>query len=121
MEGGVTMDFKDNPGILGHMRICLVFIAKMKNVKLEHPIESYDMDTMLEMFNEMEDMPDYRSRKRRLIRFKDDVILFFANIAMWIIRGFVSLLAKAGYEPARIEIAKIRETHDRFRNRFKKE
>jgi len=109
------MEFKDNPGILSHMRICLIFIAKMKNVKLEHPIEDYDMDTMLEMFNEMESMPDYRSRRDRLIRFKDDVILFFANIAVWIIRGFVFLLATAGYAPAKVEIVKLRKTHDKFR------
>ncbi len=109
------MELKNNPGILDNMRMCLVFMAKMKNVKLEHPLDEYDMDTMLKMFDEMEHMPVYRSPKKRFIRFKDDVVLFFANIAMWIVRGFVSFLARIGYEPAKVEIVKIRDIHDRYR------
>ena len=109
------MEFKNDPGILANMRFCLGAMAKLKNIKLEHPLESYDMDTMLVMMGEMEDVPIHYSRKERLIIFKDDVVIFFANIAMWVIRGFVSLLARAGYEPAKVEIVKIRETHDKYR------
>jgi len=109
------VEFKDNPGILSDMRFCLGAMAKIKNIKLEHPLESYDMDTMLRMMGEMEHMPIYRSRNERLIRFKDSIVLFFASIAMWIIRAFVSFLARVGYEPAKVEIVKIRETHDRYR------
>jgi len=109
------MDFKDDPGILENMRFCLGAMAKMMNVKLERPLKEYDMETMLKMMSEMEHMPIYRSPKEKLIRFKDSVVLFFANIAMWIIRGFVSLLATAGYAPAKVEIVKMRETHDKLR------
>lgn len=109
------MDFKQNLDILGNMRFCLGAMAKLKNVKLEHPLESYDMDTMLTMMEEMEPIPLYYSPKERFSIFKDNVIIFFANIAMWTIRGFVSFLAHAGYTPAKIEIVKLRETHDKLR------
>lgn len=109
------MEFKDNPDVLNSMRLCLVFMAKITNVKLEHPPNDYDMETMLKMMSEMEHLPIYRSPKEKLVKFKDDVIIFFANIAMWIIRGFVSFLARVGYAPAKVEIVKIRKTHDKLR------
>jgi len=120
MEGGVTVEFKtpefkDDPGILENMRFCLGAMARLKNVKLEHPLKEYDMDTMLNIFEEMEPMPLYYSPRERLIKFKDKIIIFFANIAMWILRGVIFLLAKAGCEPAKVEIEELRKTHDKYR------
>ena len=98
------------------MRECLVLVAKMKNVKLEHPAEDYDAETMLKMFKEMESMPIYRSPKERLIRFKDDVIVFFANIAMWVIRAFVFIVEKVSSTPECKEAAqKFRDDHNKLR------
>jgi len=65
------IDFKNDPDILSNMRICLEGIARIKGVKLQHPLEKYDMDVMLNMMKEMETLPVKRSFNGAP-RFKDD-------------------------------------------------
>lgn len=87
-------DFKNNPAILDNMRTCLVIMAKIKNVKLKHAPGEYDMDTVLNMLTEMENMPNYRSLKNRLIDFKDDAIIFGLTKVLQAVRAIVWSMGK---------------------------
>ena len=87
-------DFENDPGVLNNMRICLVSIAKMKGIRLKRNLDEYDMKTMLNMFEEMENMPIHRTPTQRLIRFKDDVVIFGAGILLWILGKIIFIIGK---------------------------
>lgn len=98
------------------MRQCLVLVAKTKNIKLQHPIEEYDVQTMLKMFKEMEHLPVYCSPKQRLKDLADKSVWYFAHGAMWIVRGLVfviTLMCRDGETQAATK--EFRVQHDRVR------
>jgi len=86
------IDFKNDPDILSNMRICLEGIARIKGVKLQHPLEKYDMDVMLNMMKEMETLPVKRSFKGKIVRFKDSILAFIIDILIYILRKCIFLI-----------------------------
>jgi hypothetical protein len=119
MEGGVIVekvDFKLNPAILGNMRFCLQAEAKIKNIKLQHPIEEYDMEAMLKMFKELESKPIHYTFNQRLVFFWENVIHHLVKTTMWVLRGFVFVVEKIDNNPEATEAAnEFREKHNRYR------
>lgn len=100
-------DFKNNPGVLDDMRMCLVFMAKLKGVKLKQNVEEYDMLTMLDMFHEMEAMPRHYTFKERIANFKNDVLIFAAGVLMKITVGLLFITGKIFGGDAEIEAQRI--------------